>query len=357
MRERCYLAGIVALALLACGSDQNSAGQVVDVVGRIVEVQGMSADGGIHFLQPAAALSGPDGSVYVLDRGAKVVYRIHRDRQVDTLGRPGSGPGEFQDPSDLLWLDSITIGVVDAGNGRVQQISGDGTPTGTIPFSFGPTSVVRGPGDTLYTAAFARSFALGADGPEIREKGLVTAISANDGSVLTEFGMPRPYDGRVIPLFGNAVSAVFDRDARSVWIAWPLEPVLMEFSPEGVRRREVQRTLSFDPPPPTEYRVPGSPLPAGDYQRVTLGLTTDSLGQLILLAPRAAKSGRLADPDYVPPPQQLEIYEAGVLRCQVPLTVAGTSLSAGEPNSVFIVDALNTAEVYRVRYDCPSVLD
>lgn len=78
MRERCYLAGIVALALLACGSDQNSAGQVVDVVGRVVEVQGMSADGGIHFLQPAAALSGPDGSVYVLDRGAKVVYRIHR---------------------------------------------------------------------------------------------------------------------------------------------------------------------------------------------------------------------------------------------------------------------------------------
>jgi hypothetical protein len=317
-------------------------------------VERLSTSAGFDLLQPVAALTGRDGSVYVLDRGAKALYRIHRDHHVDTLGRPGSGPGEFQDPSDVLWLDSITLGVVDAGNGRIQRLTAEGSPAGTIPFAFGPTNVVRGPGDTLYTAAFARSFALGASGPEVREKGLVTAISAKDGSVLAEFGSPRPYEGEVIPLFGNAVSAVFIRATRSVWVAWPLEPVLMEFSSEGVQRREVQRTLSFDPPPPTEYRLPSSPLPTGDFQRVAFGRATDSLGQLILLAPRAAKRGRPTDPDFVPSPQQLEIYDAGVLRCQVPLSVTGTSLSAAGPDTVLVVDGLNTPEVYRVQYHCPS---
>lgn len=347
---RGWTGAIAALALLACGRDGNPSGQVLGV-------ERLATSAEIDLFEPADALPGPDGSVYVVDRGAKALYRIHRDHHVDTLGRPGSGPGEFQDPSDVLWLDSLTLGLVDAGNGRIQRLTAEGSPAGTLPFTFGPTSVVRGPGDTLYTAAFARSFALGANGPEIREKGLVTAISTKDGSVLAEFGSPRPYEGEVIPLFGNAVSTVFVPATQSVWVAWPLDAVLTEFSPEGVQRREVQRTLSFDPPPPTEYRRPGSPMASGDFQRVTLGLATDSRGLLILLAPRAAKRGRLADPDYVPPPQQLEIYDAGVLRCQVPLPMTGTSLSAGGPDTVFVVDALNTPEVYRVQYHCPSFAD
>lgn len=339
--------GIAALVLLACGRDGNPSGQVIGV-------ERLATSAGIDLFRPADALPGPDGSVYVVDRGAKVLYRIHRDHHADTLGRPGSGPGEFQDPSDVFWLDSLTLGVVDAGNGRIQQLTADGSPAGTMPFTFGPTSVVRGPGDTLYTAAFARSFSLGENGPEIHEKGLVTAISAEDGSVLGEFGSPRAYEGEVIPIFGNAVSAVFVPATRSVWVAWPLEPVLIEFSPGGAQRREVQRTLSFAPPPPTEYRRPGSLLPSGDFQRVSLGLATDARGLLILLAPRAAKRGRPADPDFVQPPQQLEIYDAGVLRCQVPLPITGTSLAAGGPDTVFVVDALNTPEVYRVQYQCPS---
>lgn len=345
---RGWTGGMATLALLACGREGTPSG-------REISVEQLSASARIELLQPAAALTGPDGSVYVLDRGAKALFRIHRDHHVDTLGRPGSGPGEFQDPSDVFWLDSLTLGVVDAGNGRIQRLTAEGSPTGTIPFAFGPTNVIRGPGDTLYAAAFARSFALGADGPEIHEKGLVTAISATDGSTLTEFGSPRSYEGEVIPIFGNAVSAVFIPSTRSVWLAWPLEPLLMEFSPAGMPRREIQRTLPFDPTPPTEYRVPNSPLPAGDFQRVAFGLATDSLGRLMLLAPLAAKHGRPVEPDFVPSPQQLEIFDAGVLRCRVPLTVTGTSLSAGGPDTVLVVDGLNTPEVYRVRYQCPSV--
>jgi hypothetical protein len=312
----------------------------------------IAAPSGVTLEIPVAAISGPDGAVYILDQGAKRVYRIGADRRVDSIGRAGAGPGELSNPSDIVWLENGTLGVVDAGNSRIQRFTPAGAQDGVIPFPFGPTSVAVGFGDTIYAPAFARSFALGAGGPEVKEKGLVTLVSGSSGSVLTEFVKPRPYKGEVVPLFGNAVSAAVDRVNRAVWVAWPLEPVLMKYSPEGVPLLELKRTLEFTPPVPTEYRAPNSPMPSADYQRVTYGLAVDAKGALLLLAPREAKKGRIGDRNYTPPPQQLEVYENGALRCRIPLPVTGSSLTSAAPGTVLIVDGVDTPEVFKVNYHC-----
>lgn len=80
----------------------------------------------------------PDGSVLVADPLGGVLVRLAPGLQrADTLGRTGSGPGEFRQP-DAVWPhpgDSTLV--VDLGNARLTLLSAEGRPGRTRPLALG----------------------------------------------------------------------------------------------------------------------------------------------------------------------------------------------------------------------------
>jgi len=73
------------------------------------------------------------GNIFVLDKARGQVFVINPEGQlIKTLGRPGEGPGEVNNPSDFLLLPDGRVAFVKAMPGRLVTLHGDGAPAGDI---------------------------------------------------------------------------------------------------------------------------------------------------------------------------------------------------------------------------------
>jgi hypothetical protein len=346
---------VFAVATQIAGCDAGVPGR-----GVLLGVDTLDPRYGLTSAAPAALLDGPDGSLYLLDQGGGTLLRLRPDGAVDTVARPGSGPGELKGPSALAWFfDSLVI--VDAGNARIQLLRAPGPGAGpgrTIPFARGAADIaVDEASRTLYAVTYGQNFGLIGGRPVVRESSLVSAISLDDGQVVRSFGTPRRYDGVVVPILGNIVSIARDPDGGNVWLAWPLEPILARFGPEGNPGTAVEWGLGFTPPPPREYRRTGSPIPSAEYQQVVYDLAVDVRGRLMLLVASGPSHGRPGSQEYRPPSQALEIRRGdGTLACRLDLPIFATAFSPSQANrdELLFADAFDVAGAYRVRFHCPA---
>lgn len=81
---------------------------------------------------------GDDGTIYLLDtRMAEIPVYSSDGERTGTLSRQGDGPGETRMPSNLLFLPTGDLGIVQVFPGRITTIGLDGTP--------GPVINVGGP--------------------------------------------------------------------------------------------------------------------------------------------------------------------------------------------------------------------
>lgn len=177
------------------------------------------------------------GLIYVLDRQASRVFRLdERGRPMSPLGRVGSGPGEFRNPTTMGIGDEV-VWVLDRGNGRLVGVSPNGSILGShaIPAQpLIPTSHIDGEGNVLVAT-------LGTHGT------LARRFSRN-GDLLGEFGTPigEPLlvfdpgaaldairQGEVPSVMRNQVTPVSDSDDR-VWLFLETEGTLLRFDPEGM---------------------------------------------------------------------------------------------------------------------------
>jgi hypothetical protein len=180
-------------------------------------------------------------------------------------------------------------------------------------------------------------------------------VSTRDGAIRNRFGTPRPYPGKVLPIFGNLVRVARDPRSGDIWVAWPLDPIMERYDPSGRRVGVLERALPFEPPLPREEQTSLSPLPAADFQQVTFDLKVDSSGRLYVLTAAAAKDQSLQSKDYRTPRQALEIFSAeGALACRLPLPFTATSLALAGKDEVLFADLKEAGAIYRVRYRCPG---
>lgn len=90
-------------------------------------------DGGDDWVRPTAVAVSPSGErLYVVDTGGvesnrhRVLVHGAQGQRLGTLGRRGSGAGEFNLPSDAGVAPDGTLWVLDAGNFRLQAFDGEG---------------------------------------------------------------------------------------------------------------------------------------------------------------------------------------------------------------------------------------
>ncbi len=78
---------------------------------------------------PRGVAVAADGSVAVTDTGHKRIVMmtvVGGTPRVVTIGREGSGPGEFVEPVGLAWIDNRRLLVADTGNRRLQVLDRQG---------------------------------------------------------------------------------------------------------------------------------------------------------------------------------------------------------------------------------------
>lgn len=169
-----FVAGVPFLA--ACGGPPGAAtsAAVIDTVGGVVHVrnpaeapawraepfvrigaEGMAAGAAQpdEFGHVSGVVAGPDGSVYVADGLGPDIRVFGPDgAYTSTIGRKGSGPGEFESLASIGWLGD-TLVATDYANGRVGLLTAAGDWVGQLPW-LALTGTVRilpaGPRDVYY---------------------------------------------------------------------------------------------------------------------------------------------------------------------------------------------------------------
>ena len=90
----------------------------------MLTIGGAGAEGSYDLLRASGALRLPDGGVVVMN-GATSELRFfdHSGRHLRTVGRLGSGPGEFRRPGAPLWFGADTLVVYDTWTARATFVS------------------------------------------------------------------------------------------------------------------------------------------------------------------------------------------------------------------------------------------
>jgi len=91
------------------------------------------ADDSVILGLPAKVLIGSDGNLYLLDiRSVDVKVFSPDGRYLGSIGREGEGPGEFENASEMLFLDDTTLGVAQMYPPKIVGVHLDGTEAGFI---------------------------------------------------------------------------------------------------------------------------------------------------------------------------------------------------------------------------------
>jgi hypothetical protein len=91
----------------------------------------------IHFGEITDLAVDANGRILVLDAMSRTYHAFGADgAHLFTAGKPGSGPGEFAVPVQILVLPGDSVLVTDLGNSRASIFAPDGSPSRTIPLDF-----------------------------------------------------------------------------------------------------------------------------------------------------------------------------------------------------------------------------
>ena len=112
-------------------------------------------DGGM-LSQVMDLAEGPDGTLYVLDRGGfKVVVFDAKGAVKRIIGNgKGQGPGEFTRPNSLALSDAGELFVLDAGQSRVTVFDTSGKLNRTFPIASPLVSQIRAGGNRLFVSRY-----------------------------------------------------------------------------------------------------------------------------------------------------------------------------------------------------------
>ncbi|WP_197440064.1 ATP-binding cassette domain-containing protein [Calycomorphotria hydatis] len=132
-----------------------------DSNGEVLRTLGKNGEEPGQFIYPVAITTDDHGNLYVGEYGGNDrLQKFSADGEfLWEAGQPGTGEGEFQRPSGIIWRDG-KLYVADAFNSRIQVFSDDGDYLGTLDSPDGhelryPYELRNGPDNLIYVIEYA----------------------------------------------------------------------------------------------------------------------------------------------------------------------------------------------------------
>jgi hypothetical protein len=245
-------------------------------------------------LHPIQIAVGDDGRVYVADDGDKTVKVFDASgRPVGTLGRKGSGPGEFEAIQDIAVVNRAVY-VFDPKLDRILRFPDEGGQATAISDVSGDFISALGQ-DRLVMANDPR-WSMPAIGREAWPLLLVTDLT---GTLLARVGERQPTKNPFVDRIANFVLPAGTRSGDWIWLAYLNDPTVRLQKSDGTASREIRRPMPFDwKRIPDDFRptlammAPAAKRPALPFDVLSLGIDTDTTGRafvLTALGPHDAK--------------------------------------------------------------------
>jgi hypothetical protein len=178
---------------------------------------------------------GSDGRLYVADYQSSYVLAIDTASGALTqIGRPGSGPSEFQQPTGVREQDGI-LTVFDSRNGRIVKLTLDGQMIGSVAvnaFPYAPAASIDAQGWIMTaTGGFQHGLAvlLDDEGRTVRGYGEPVDLPESFTPADVKEELRR---GRVPALFQNNVVPARGED-DAVYLAMMASPEIRRYSAQG----------------------------------------------------------------------------------------------------------------------------
>lgn len=240
--------------------------------------------------QPMGLLFGPNGDLYIPDRGNGAILVYDRDGTFKKrIGTKGSGPGEFQLPAGPYFSWKGELVVPDPMNQRTSFFTPEGEFLRSEPMAATGMIIIGGAHIPSRKGEYIRSGSgggvrmlvveTGPGGgrpPELEEPKLVEIVD-DDGRVLRAFGELKRHEDRRLAMAMNRTALDYDRRRRKIAVAYQFSPEITIYDEEsGKLELIVTRKLPFTPREP-EFDERRTTSPDGRDVRVSLTMVADRI--------------------------------------------------------------------------------
>lgn len=119
------------------GGDPGRWGDTLEAVPEL-SIGAVTGDPSVTFGMITGLAVDPEGRIYVADHQVPAIKRFGPDGELlDQIGRSGEGPGEYEQPLDLLTLPGGALALWDFGNRRINlyELDGEFLDSYTVPTS------------------------------------------------------------------------------------------------------------------------------------------------------------------------------------------------------------------------------
>ncbi len=315
--------------------------------------------------RPCALEVGSDGSRYVLDQREARIVRYGPDGEyVESFGRKGEGPGEFDEPTDLEQLADGTLVVTDWSGMRISFFSPEGEFIRSFRRQRFSGQIAAITEDRLYIHEQPRTLgAMGmfVGGQEEKEVEPLVDIVDSGGEEIGGVGQLVPFEGNLLSAWMNHVYLDFV-PGDSLIANFMGNDRIEIYGPDDNLARVVHRNVPFIPVEPveeTEYMEDGGIAMRFEFDILSTGLAVHPDGRYWAVMAAASEPDRRADveeDERIPQTWALDLYDrAGrwLARQQMDET-AGHALLDWGPDGLYLISSEGDGTVRRYSVKHPD---
>ena len=222
----------------AWGDEQKITLSLVRTLGEV----GVEEDENYQFFGPIAVQTDQDENIYILELQGKSIKKYGKNfKYISTIGKDGSGPGEFIFPNHFEIGSDSRIYVFDLGNQRIEVMTLEGNYYESIRIQIGNQSAMRLESGSYVKLAGARQLmAMTEDNLNI-----LLHIYDSAGNATNVFGKTRIYEDINMRISGNDAQLTHDLE-DNIFSAMIYQNRIEKYTSFGELLLKISRQLPYE---------------------------------------------------------------------------------------------------------------